>query len=517
MSTTKTRGWIVLTGMLLTMAGSFQIRAAEPMTIATGFDTLALTPAQILASADQFAEWPFDGIAFPLRESRSKESPYDNPSLNHHWSLAEMERKFGADCREIVKRKGLRHSFLHTYFAPAYKAIRWQSDADWARFSSNLRTFAAFAKACGFEGLALDTEDYFKVCQFELKRDEGLKYDEAVKLARKRGAEVFRGVFEEFPDIKIVTYWWLSFRGAYRVPQTGAAFARGLGDLLPAFTDGLLDVMPLTARFYDGNEHTYHAAFDTSALSQRIAHQALVSPENRMKFRACTGAAGAFYLDMYINPEFYADGSRAFYKGPVGGRRLNHFLDRFEDAKYDSEFIWVYGEKRSFVDWKIPPEGSRFSAAFTNGTWDASLPGFNAELKILRNPQAELLPRLRAAKAAGTAVDLATELKTTDDGYNYEMDVKGTKYGEWYAVLVEMKSIHPDAGITLKRGAYTIWTRPTAPIVFSEPNKDGIRRGIAFQRIWGDADALHIHCGYNDYIRTKPENLKVSVYKVFTP
>lgn len=107
--------------------------------------------------------------------------------------------------------------------------------------------------------------------------------------------------------------------------------------------------------------------------------------------------------------------------------------------------------------------------------------------------------------------------RTTDGGYDYELEVKGARYGEWYAVLVEMKSDHPDAAVGLRKGSSDVWDRPTASVIFSEPDADGLRRGIAFQRIWGEADTLRVTCGYADYVKTKPENLTVAVYRVFAP
>ena len=54
-------------------------------------------------------------------------------------------------------------------------------------------------------------------------------------------------------------------------------------------------------------------------------------------------------------------------------------------------------------------------------------------------------------------------------------------------------------------------------MTMKEPDADGLRRGIAFQRIWGEADTLRVTCGYADYVKTKPENLTVAVYRVFAP
>lgn len=486
---------------------------ASPLTVAVGWDTGGVTPAQLLAHADQFADLPYDGVVFKLlTDTADRNDPTCRRPLadTKVWSREEMARRFGEDCRKIVRCKGLQKSFLSMYFSP-HMPFNWKKDEDWRCFAANLRSMAWFAKTYGLQGLVLDSEDYLRVFPYELKPRDGMDYDEACKIARRRGAELFRGVFEEYPDIQILTYWWLTFRAAYGSAADAPAFARGLGDLLPAFTDGILDVMPLTARFYDGNEHTYHSVFASSAIAQRINHQALISPENRAKFRACFGVGGAFYLDMYTNPP------GGWYKPPVAGRRLNAFLDRYEDAQNASEIIWIYGEKHSHVNWTGYKPAKGYEAAFTNGTWDAALPGYVKELKILRNPKDELMPRLRELKQKGLARNVAGEPQTKDDGLTYKVEVTGTRHGEWYAIAVEMKSTHPEASVVLHKGKWAIWNRGTNPVVFSEPDANGVRRGVSFQRIWGEADNFVVNCGYNDYYPTKPQDLKVRVYKVFDP
>lgn len=494
--------------------------AAAPKIVASGWDIGRMSPARIVASADKFADAPFDGIVFNLNlrdDIKDERDGFLRASCGRIWPR-ETLKPFIETFRKASEIDHLRSSFVGSMFAPM-KRMGWRDDKTWAAFAANLKTLAWLAKEGRLKGLVLDTEDYWRASQFEMIPSDGASYDEMAALARRRGRELFSGVFEEFPDIRIVTYWWFSFHHEYVASPDPLAAARGIGDLMPALTDGMLDVMPPTARLLDGNEHTYHWLFDRSCVAQRNSHQGLVSPENRAKFRACTGPAAAYYLDMYTNPEFKADGTRsAWYRPPVGGRRLNALIDRLEDGLFCSdEYIWMFGERNSWADWGKFDYCDRYEDAYTNGTWDAALPGFSAEIAMVKDPIGTLTPRLAALKASGNAVNLAGEPVVKEDGFRYDYAVKGVKYGEWYAVLVEMKSAHPAAGIGLKIGARSIWTRPTASVIFSRPKADGSRRGVAFQRIWGDADTLTVNCSYCSYRKTKPQDVKVSIYRVYSP
>ena len=69
---------------------------------------------------------------------------------------------------------------------------------------------AKFAKACGFEGLRIDPEDYHRQRQYQLMDADGMSYEKCADLARRRGCELFSGVFSEFPDAKVLSYFLLT-------------------------------------------------------------------------------------------------------------------------------------------------------------------------------------------------------------------------------------------------------------------------------------------------------------------
>ena len=506
--------------LLTIVAASVLAAEAAPKVIATGWDLSCLPPEQIVEQAERFAAAGFDGLRFkfsfaPLPLEDGGTSPDNGPANGGRWKREALERLIPV-FRRASAIPSLAHSFVGFNFAPR-RRLDWRADGDWADFAANMRLAARVARAGGLRGLVLDTEDYWKQGQF-LHRAEDGDYEACARLARRRGAEVFRGVFEEYPDVAVITFWWFSFIREYGVARDLSAEKRGHGDLLPAFTDGLLDVMPYSATFVDGNEFTYHGMLKGNYVAQHHAYAELVSPENRAKYRACFRAGCGIYLDMFTNPETKSDGSRhPWYVGPVGGSRLNALIDRFEEAfAFSDDYVWVFGECRSYADWKdvkIPP---RWEDAFTNGTWEASLPGFAQELRILKDPKRELLPRLQALEREGKATNVATE-PDHDPGYSVVSKVSGVKHGEWYAFLVHVKSEHPWVWIHPTVNGRRDWSQRQDVVTLDPPDMNGVRSGIGFARVRSATTGFDVECSYNHNRRCKIKVLSLKAYRVYAP
>ena len=505
--------------MMLAVLAAPLMGAAVPKIIVTGWDIGNVTPQRIAETAEKWERLPIDGVMFSLNlrdDFKDEQDGYLRVAMPRVWPCEKLEKRFVPVFRQAVKYRPFANSFAASMYQPV-KRMDWRDDRSWAALAANMRTLARISKAGGLKGIVLDTEDYWKARQYALLPGDLMTYEEASTVARERGREVFKGVFEEFPDIDILTFWWLSIRLEYLRAYDIVEAAKSLGDLLPAFTDGVLDVMPSTARLFDGNEHTYHWSHWRNFVAQRASHQLLVSPENRAKFRAQTGVSSAFYLDMFINPEKTADGSpHPFYMAPAGGRRLNRFLDRCEDAMLMSEeYIWMFGENRSWIDWGEFEYCKNYEKAYTGGTWESALPGFTEELSILKDPRGSLLPRLKKMKALGKAADVAGEI-VKKGKWSYTCEVQGVGYGEWYAVCIETTCEAPNASITLKRNGAPVWDRPGGFVVFDRGDCSGIRRGIGFQRIWGDADSFEVLLTYG-MNKAQIKDVKIRVYRVFTP
>ena len=507
----------VLCAVACTLAAGGAVAGGGVKLVATGWDVSGVTPEEILANADSLDRTGYDGVAFWLEDIETQKGgkgSSENPATDGKWLRLSLERHLPA-FREAVRHRSLSYSFIQILYQPK-KRLDWRDDAAWDSFAHNMRELARLAKVGGLKGLFMDTEEYWRTFQY-VHFDGDPPFTETAAIARKRGADIFRGVFEEFPDIVINTTWWLSALHEYMSSRDIAKEARGLDDLLPAFTDGILDVMPLTARFLDGNEHMYSGPLDLNYVTQRRDHQGLVSAENRVKFRACFGPSSGFYLDMFVNPAKRADGSpHPHYIGPEGGSRLNAFIDRLEKAIFNSEeFIWVFGERGRLIDWKgIHPRYDNISEVYSNALWSARLPGLDEEMRIVKAPRDVLLPRLRQLKMSGSAVNLAGEPRDEDGGICRVVDVNGVKYGEWYAVAVEMKSTFPYAWIYPMHNGEYIWDQHLEHVVFAPRGEGSFRHGIGLIRVHGPANGIRVRVSYNRYVRTKPEDVKISVYKV---
>ncbi len=375
--------------------------------IAHGWDLLAVTPEEVLAHADAFDQTAIDGVTLMIREKLA-----DGRAISHTrvmtdppWPRELLKGKIET-FREIVKHPSLRESFISSWWAPQ-KRLDWRDDAAWANFATNMATVAWLAKEGGLRGILVDAEDYPKTDQYHLKPEDS-SYDETARLARRRGAEVFRAIFKEFPDVTFLSFWMLSLNPSYFGAVDPLGAARAHGALWPWFVNGMLDVMPDTASFVDGNEHAYRyeaeqGDFYRSASLQHTAALDLIAPENRSKYRAHLRAGFGLYLDSYINPT-----NSSWYFGPVDGSRTTHLgLNLQQAVKAADEYVWVYGEKRSWIPWK-GTQNKRFVGV---ETWDGALPGFTATLLGAKDPLAYLNRRTEQLRAAGALSNLVKTVK----------------------------------------------------------------------------------------------------------
>jgi hypothetical protein len=70
--------------------------------------------------------------------------------------------------------------------------------------------------------------------------------------------------------------------------------------------------------------------------------------------------------------------------------------------------------------------------------------------------------------------------------------------------------------MSLFKRQWPLWDRPTASVVFGPKGANGYRRGIGFQRIWGDATRLKVSYSYG-MNKSKAEDVKIAIYRVFSP
>ena len=391
---------------LYTLGAALAVFAASaaPKFVAHGWDLLDAPPEALAERADALCAAGIDGVAIVLPSTEQSDGtvvsaislPQD--AAWRYETVAKYERPLKA----LSSHPQLTDNFLISLWNFRRGRLGLTDDDAWARFANNLRVLARLAKRSGMKGLMIDAEDYTKVRQFHCVAGDP-EYDEAARLARRRGREVFSGVFEEFPDVTLLSFWFFTQEGSALRFSDPAAKVRAEKSLWPHFLNGMLDAMPMTATFVDGDEGAYKydspAAFNASAVCQLVSAISLVAPENRDKFRARARIGFGQYLDMYVNEE---GKSGSWYFGPVAGSRLEHFRRNLASAAGLADYVWIYGEKRSWIDWGEKAPFRKTRGFSHRATWESALPGLAGVLAELRDPQraaVRLADDLRAAGA----------------------------------------------------------------------------------------------------------------------
>ena len=347
--------------------------------IATGWDTLRVSPEEVLANASKFVASGIDGVNLKFTTHTGSGEKLESSAI---FSGVEFKyedvKSYVPVFRKIASAPGLAESLLTVWWTPREgQRLRWNDDSGWRLVARNMGVMSKLAREGGLKGLFLDWEDYSKVGQFT-RKDEDPPLEETMRLARRRGREVGGAVFKEFPDLVFFSYWWLcaeSHIATLNAEEQAYALKKSVWT---AFVDGMFDVMPDGVKMIDGREHYHLESFRRdfyrhSSLIQTSC-QSLLSPENRAKYRRAISVSFGHYLDMYTNDE----SAGHWYYGPEGGSRLEHFRRNLEQSFCAAtEYVWIYGEKGLFVPF----------ADCSNGwigrqqTWEAKLPGFLEVLK----------------------------------------------------------------------------------------------------------------------------------------
>ena len=382
------------------------IAAAEGSTaqkkyISFGWEYKRLSPWNILENADKFRKTGIDGIGIYLCATNSLGKELKFITAGEKWEREAFKDQIPV-FREFLKVPQLSESFI-VGFGSARKRYAWTDDAAWANLANSMAVLGWLTRETGIKGICSDFEDYFRQYQFN-QTDADPEWDELVPLVRKRGAQVFGALFRENPNLKVLFYWILCFDTEYLTSPDPVGLARQNRDLQPAFFDGILDVMPETARLINGDEHTYRAEaakrdFHNSFVNQRTVCPLLVSSEHRAKFLRLTQVSFAIYYDMYANDE-----KSFWYFPPINGSRAEHMRRNLLDAtRLADEYVWFWGEKSPTVRW----ENSRIEARVRNPkTWEEAIPGVTEAQLCCKDPDWGVKRRIAALKREGKLVDL---------------------------------------------------------------------------------------------------------------
>jgi hypothetical protein len=516
-----------------------QETAKRTKIIGHGWDMLASTPAEILANADLFDKSGLDGVSVVLVGKRTNgKGAYDmrSISLASPWTREMLEPHMPA-LKEFRNHRGLRESLVMCMWAPKTR-ISWSDDAAWARFAGNMKVLAAFTKEAGLKGLMIDNEDYPRSKQWKWSAEkDGMDYATACAVSRRRGAQIGKAIFAEFPEVRLLSFWFLTAERSYFTVNDPVAHKVKLGDLWPSFVDGLLDEMPKSAKFIDGDEFTYFCDasrhdYYKSGWRQREVCPLLLAPENRQRYQERLSVSSALYLDMYTS----TNPASLYYSGPgEDGTRISRFMANVAQAsKVASDYVWVYGEKGTFVDWRrdVPcakvAKNKRFLPALVAGTstWESKLPGFIESIRFATDPfglARDVLAREKEnlvnwdkwgfwqheRKSHGTR---SKDSKNTD-GNEFSLVAKGVKQGCFIYNVKDVKSGQLFAlEASMKgRGSVTVtWSAkgsltnedPRYELKFGNPDERGWAVGVASACVPPGMDTLVVHLGINNQ---KPE------------
>ena len=393
-------------------AGAFELDplgCGNRKIVLAGWEFGYLTPEDFLASADELDKTPADGVVVYIQANPAAGRTFTSSDIMTEplWTdenLADLVKPLS----EMAKHRSMRHSFIKSFRAPKDIRLDWRDEKAWRIVACNMAAVARLAKKVGFPGIQMDIEDYSKRRQF-WRVESDPPFPELERLVRQRAREVCKAIFDEYPDITIFSYFGLSELFFQQQEKDVVALARAKRDLLPAFLNGLLDVIPPKARFQEGTENAYRydyakRDFLTAKTRNSNWYLPLVAPENRIKYLTQVITGFGLYMDMYVNDE-----KATWYFGPVNGSRLEHLrLNMAQALSGTDEYVWLWGERGRWVDWKVA-NPSHLHGGAKKGLWREMIPGGLFEsLRLLKDPARYLLPKIEKAVADGTVTNLVS-------------------------------------------------------------------------------------------------------------
>lgn len=484
--------------------------AKEKKYIAFGWEFRNITPAHILANADKFAGLPIDGVGIVLSANKPKYGKFSQISLTDDkpWIYEAFADQVPI-LREIVKKPGLKESFLAGYRAPIRRSA-WTDDTAWAAIATNMAVVARIARESGIKGISIDHEDYRQQRQY-YRLDTDPSYDETCKLARKRGKQVFEAVFREHPSAILLSFWVLSEDRSYFATRNPAALMRQKQDLWPSFIAGILDALPPTGRLIEGDEHGYrheyfNRDFHAAAINAKILGAQLLPEDVRGTYASRVEQSFGQHLDMFTHP--YTPGKRATWSvGPIGGSRLEHFRRNLTDATdLASEYVWLWGQSYTWIDWD--KESHKNASVKYDTNWEDLLPGLHEMLATVKGGDEAEIRRLESLKAKGLATNLLAKtrvnqwkpakdtrgrtlaqgkLQLTDGIAECEGLRVGSFYcylrnivpGERYAFTVKKRGNTGHSSVTWGDDEGSCYRMPSPNLIFGKPDADGWCTGVA--------------------------------------
>jgi hypothetical protein len=358
--------------------------AAGKKLLEWGFDSP--TPEYLRDNLSIMQGQPFDGIVFRLRREAY--------SIFQTTPLSEAELKL--DILSSVQWGQYSHNFLKLGATDSSKTFDWFNDEEWNVISSNLGLYSKAVNVANAKGIAFDVEPYenfgYNPWQFVTKDGQSLYPGQTLAQVesevRKRGAQFMNALQSEKQDITLLCAVLL---GAYRTtlsyyPNNQQAGKEKSGyALLPAFVDGMLDVMGPNVTLVDGRvpylklDGTYY--FDTTSKFTDFATpyvrgaDVYVSSENRSKYAAQVQVGQAVFPDyvfgLLVNTQL-ADKVPTYYTSMTEDYKakwLEH--NTYYALQTADEYVYVYNEQMSWWGAGANPKYPDLPAAIQSSVQNA--------------------------------------------------------------------------------------------------------------------------------------------------
>jgi hypothetical protein len=384
---------VLVAGLLPPAAGG----SLRKRVIVTGWDNP--TTAEFRRSLRDLEKWPIDGVVVRALASKPGGGDFD---ASRAFSTSAWDRGWFSQASEDLRETHsatLTENFLLCGANPG--DVDWFDDLGWGEVVRHIGTLAWLARRGGMRGLVFDPEAYTPPSkQFDYRRQtnrERYSFEEYAAKVRQRGRDVMRAVAAEFPDVVLLSYYLLSYCSEAVVAGADPSgyLAEDENGLLPAFLDGWLDVLPQSCKVVDGNEHAYlynsELRFDGAFVRIKGECQALISAENRYRYRGLVQVGHGLFLDAYIN----APGS-AWFIDPHGESKAGRFGDNLRNAIVAAdEYVWLYGQKGRW--W--PPLKPGMS-------WPDLIPGISLAITGAKDPREGAIMKLADLRRSGALVSL---------------------------------------------------------------------------------------------------------------
>lgn len=290
-------------------------------------------PSYVVDHLSTMEQLPFDGITMSIPKIFKVMD-------GHQWSKADATEEFTALPK--IQWKKFTENFLLLNMSGT---VDWYNDYDWDIVVSNIKLIAEAARLGHCRGILLDAEPYAVASPWMYSAQihtADKSFTDYTAQVRLRGRQCMDAIQSELPSPVIFT----TFLTSILSPSARRSLESTKYGLIPAFLDGMLDVVNPGTIIVDGNEASYNYETSTAFFqaNQRI-HQdgpALLTPENRARYQTVIQCAQAIFPDRLFGIQ--GKNTVGYYLTPP--EQMQWFQANLYYAFNNSdEYVWLYSNK----------------------------------------------------------------------------------------------------------------------------------------------------------------------------